>query len=269
MTVAMPGADDGGGVQDGNSELQEKERLDILSGIGPSELRRHVERMIEENAANETAGQDKSTSTYYTVLSNPPPKFAVPTSLSVPVYHDVLVPSEIDPFNIRGFHDRKPFPAQKTFSCLLEAVSEDEDRVINEEIIWRRGFGPSNTSSSWVDAVRPVDGQFEEVLTQMHAPAGIREGIPQMEANGPVKSSPVTNYAFPMSGLIDMWREPVNAVKEQMIRDRRKELGEMNARQKLRVRRANARADERWGGKKREVSKDSDDTDWLEARLMK
>lgn len=150
-----------------------------------------------------------STSTFYAVFPHEPPTLR--TTFEVPVYHGLPSARDEDPFNIRGLQDRKPMPAPKTFSCVLEKVRMKDIRLHEEAIVKEN---PYHGHFAVED-----EGCLEGVLTDLNAPPGVARGcairIPKTDTAVPSCESEIRDEPtkpskarkINMSSLMDTWHE--------------------------------------------------------------
>lgn len=126
-----------------------------------------ISAFIRSTTARRAQEEDSNgTSTFYTVFPHEPP--GLQRTFQVPVYHDLPIARDEDPFNIRGLQNRKPMPAPKTFTCLMEVADRSEVKS-QEEAMTREN---------------PYHGHFKvqkndwlwEALSETNAPPGVPKG---------------------------------------------------------------------------------------------
>lgn len=156
-----------------------------------------------------------STSTFYAVFPHEPPTLRM--AFEVPVYHNLPSARDEDPFNIRGFQNRKPMPPPRTFVCVIERASREEAKS-QEEAMKRRNpyHGHFNVEK---------DSWLQDVLVETNAPPGVPKGcamrivddtsIVSPESAG-VKSQPEERekpQKINMGSLLEMWKEATSSDK--------------------------------------------------------
>lgn len=155
-----------------------------------------------------------SSSTFYAVFPHEPPTLR--TTFEVPVYHGLPSARDEDPFNIRGLQDRKPMPAPKIFSCVVEKVRM-KDIKFNEKAVVKGN--PYHGHFAVEDK-----GCLEGVLTDLNAPPGVARGCAIRKQHEDIASSghtrihdespkPSKARKINMSSLMDMWHEANNTGK--------------------------------------------------------
>lgn len=141
----------------------------------------------------------------------------------MPVYHKLPNPRDLDPFNIRGLQDRKPFPEPKTFTCRLENIPEDEARAYGEQI---KKDNPYHGSFKVA-----YQDWLQDVYGETGAPPGVKQGLGLVlsddeavrEAGAAVQRDqklvrsdrPVTERKIRMDSLMDAWYEAMGVEKPQ------------------------------------------------------
>ncbi|MBA7496218.1 hypothetical protein ES702_06817 [subsurface metagenome] len=161
-----------------------------------------------------------SSSTFFAIFSHEPPTLR--TSFEVPVYHGLPSARDEDPFNIRGLQDRKPMPASKSFSCVIEKLHQREVKSQEEAIIRGHPYHGHFAVEK--------DGWLEDVLVQMNAPPGVARGCGIRkrddvfttfhDSDGRDEVRPKTKgHKINMGSVMDMWREATGRKKNNTIQE--------------------------------------------------
>lgn len=157
---------------------------------------------------------------FYTTFAHEP--LHLRKSFDVTVYHDLVDPKEADPYNIRGLQNRKPFPAPKTFSCILEKVEEETSRAGRQDNNpWHREF--RSEKNHW----------FQTVLEETGAPPGIARGLSVVEdgSSGDGVRNELPEKSYPqvkkieMNALMKLWLETVNQPTGQTTKIQQSKFG--------------------------------------------
>lgn len=171
---------------------------------------------IVKYASTNGAGTDLETDTasYYAVFTHSQALSSGP--FSVPVYHNLPSPRDLDPFNIRGLQDRHPYPAPKTFTCHLSPAGQNDTygEQIKQDNQYHGSFKVAYTD--WL----------QDVYHETGAPAGVKEGlglalseeeaakeaerVAERRRNDPdPRSNPRKERKIKMNSLMDAWFEAI------------------------------------------------------------